>query len=92
MPPRKMEQHAVANNGVGVVLVNGFQLALGLQNQAGGNFPATDGSHELFQLWYLPDVGALVNEAAHMDREPPAVHVVGLFTQQIEQLGVNHAD
>ena len=25
-----------------------------------------------------------------MDRQPPAVHIVGLFAQQIEQLGVDH--
>ena len=40
--------------------------------------------HELFQVRYLPDIGALVDEAAHMDGEPATVHVVGLFAQQVE--------
>ena len=75
---------AVADNGVGVVLVQRLQLALGLQDETGGNLAAADGSHELFQVRYLPDVGALIDEAAHMDGEPSAVHVVGLFAQQVK--------
>ena len=27
-----------------------------------------------------------------MDRQPPAVHIVGFFTQKVEQLGVAHGD
>ena len=27
-----------------------------------------------------------------MDRQPPAVHIVRLFTQEVEQLGVAHGD
>ena len=75
---------AVANDGVGVVLVNGLELALRLQHQTGGDLPASDGSHEFFQLGYLPDVGALVYKTPHMDRQSPAVHIVRLFAQEIE--------
>ena len=75
---------AVADDGVAVVLVERLELALCLQDKAGGDLAAADGSHELFQVRYLPDVGALVDEAAHMDGEPAAVYVVGLFTQQVK--------
>ena len=34
------------------------------------------------------NIGGLVNEAPHMDRQPPAVHIVRFFAEQIEQLGV----
>ena len=27
-----------------------------------------------------------------MDGQPPTIHVIGLFTKQIEKLGVNHGD
>ena len=82
----------VADDGIGVVLVDGLELALCLQDQAGGNLPASDGGHQLFQLGDLADVGALVNEAPHMDRQPPAVHIVRFFAEQVEQLGVAHGD
>ena len=62
-----------------------------LQDEAGGDLAAADGGHELFQFGDLPDVGALVDEAAHMDGEPATVHVVGLVTQEIEKLGIDHA-
>ena len=61
-----------------------FKLALCLQYQAGGNFTASDGGDQLFQLGDLADVGALVDKAAHLDRQPPAIHIVGLFTEQVE--------
>ena len=82
----------IADDGIGVVLVDGFQLALRLQDQTGGDLTASDGSHQLFQFGNLADVGALVNETAHMDRQPPAVHIVGFFAEQIEQLGVAHGN
>jgi len=82
----------VADDGIGVVLVDGFQLGLRLQYQTGGDLTAADGGDQFFQLGNLADVGTLVNEAAHMDRQPPAVHIVGFFTQKVEQLGVAHGD
>ena len=94
MPPRKMEvsKLPMADDGVGVVLVNGFQLGLGLQHQAGGNLTGADSCYQLFQLRDLADVGALVNEAAHVDRKPAAIHIVCLFAQKIEQLGIDQRD
>ena len=82
----------VPDNGVGVVFVQSFELALRLQDQAGRNLPAADGGHQLFQVRDLPDVGALVDQAPHMDRQPPAVHIVGLLAEEVEQLGVHHRD
>ena len=82
----------VPDDGVGVVLIQRLELGLCLQDQAGRDFPAADGGHQLFEVRDLPDVGTLVDQAPHMDRQPPAVHIVGLFTEQIEQLGVNHRD
>ena len=88
------EQHAVAvaHDGVGVVLVDGFELGLRLQHQASGDLAASDGGNELFQSGNLPDVGALVDQAPHMDGQPAAVHIIGFFTQEIEQLGIAHGD
>ena len=82
----------VADDGIGVVLVNGLELGLCLQHQTGGDFTASDGRHQFLQPGNLADVGALVDEAPHMDRQPPAVHIVGLFTQEVKQLGVAHGD
>ena len=74
----------VADDGVGVVFIDGLELALRLKNETDRDFPAADGSHQLFQLGYLPDVGALVDQAPHMDRQSPAVHIIRLFTKQVE--------
>ena len=88
------EQHAVAvaHDGVGVVLVDGFELGLRLQYQTGRDLTAADGGNELFQAGNLSDVGALVDQAPHMDGQPPAVHIIGFLTQEIEQLGIAHGD
>ena len=82
----------VADDGVGVVLIDCFELGLGLQHQTAGNLTGADGCHQLFQPGNLPDVCCLVNETADMDGKPAAVHIVCLFTQQIEQLGVAQGD
>lgn len=82
----------VADDGIGIVLVDGFELGLCLQDQTGRNLTASNGSNQLFQPGYLTDVGTLVNETARMDRQPTAIHIVGFFAEQIEQLGVAHRD
>ena len=82
----------VADDGVGVVLVDGFELGLCLQYQTGRDLTAADGGDQFFQLGNLADVGTLVNEAAHMDRQPPAIHIICLFAEQVKQLGVAHGD
>ena len=80
----------VAHDGVRIVLVDGFQLTSRLQNKAGGDLTAANGRHQLFQIGDLPDVGALVDQAPHMDGQFAAVHIVCLVAQQIEKLGVDH--
>ena len=82
----------IAHDSVRIVLVDGFQLASRLQNKAGGDLTAADGGYQLFQIGNLPDVGALVDQAPHMDGQLAAVHIVGFIAQQIEKLGVDHAD
>ena len=73
-------------------LVDGFELGLCLQHQTGGDLTASDSGNQLFQLGNLADVGTLVNETTHMDRQPPAVHIIRLFAQEVEKLGVAHGD
>ena len=82
----------IAHDSVRIVLVDGFQLASRLQNKAGGDLTAADGGYQLFQIGNLPDVGALVDQAPHMDGQLAAVHIVCFIAQQIEKLGVDHAD
>ena len=80
----------VAHDGIRIVLVDGFQLASRLQNKAGRDLTAADSRHQLFQIGNLPDVGALVDEAPHMDGQLAAVHIICFIAQQIEKLGVDH--
>ena len=82
----------IAHDGVRIVLVDGFQLASRLQDKASRDLTAADGGHQLFQIGNLPDVGTLVDQAPHMDGQLAAVHIVCLVAQQIEKLGVDHAD
>ena len=82
----------VAHDGIRIIFVDGFQLAAGLQDQTRRDLTAADGSHQLFQLRDLTDVSTLINEAPHMDRQLSAVHIICLVTEQIEKLGVDHAD
>ena len=77
----------VADDGICVILIDRLELTLRLQHQTGGNLTASDGGHQLFQLRDLADIGALVNETAHMDWEPAAIHIVGFFAEQIETAG-----
>ena len=43
------------------------------------------------QIGNLPDIGALVDQAAYMDGQLAAVHIICLVAQEIEKLGVDHA-
>ncbi len=79
-------------NGIRIILVDGFQLASRLQNKTGGDLTAADGGHQLFQIGNLPDVGALVDQTPHMNGQFAAVYIICLIAEQIEKLGVDHAD
>ena len=83
---------AVSHNGVGVVLVDGLELGLRLQHNARGDFPASDGGNELLEVGNLPDVGKLVDEASDVNGQASAVHIIRLFAEQVEHLGVDQAD
>ena len=82
----------VPNDGVRIVLAGGLQLAPRLQHQTAGYLTAPDGGHQLLKARDLLDVGRLVDQAAHMNRQPPPINVIRFLTQQIEQLGVHHGD
>ena len=72
------------DDGIGIIFVNCLELALCLQHQTGRDFTASDGGHQLFQFRNLPDVSTLINQTAHMNRKPAAIHIIGLFTKQVE--------
>ncbi len=74
------------------IFLFGNQLASRLQNKAGGNLPAPDGGHQLFQIGNLPDVGALVDETPYMNGQLAAVYIICFIAKQIEKLRVHHAD
>ena len=82
----------VADDGIRIVLIDRLELTLRLQHQTGGDLTASDGSNQLFQLRDLPDIGALINETAHMNWEPAAIHIVSFFAKQVEKLGITHGD
>ena len=53
----------IADNGVRIVLVDCFELALRLKNKADRDFTTADRRYQLLQIGNLPDVRALINEA-----------------------------
>ena len=82
----------VADDGICIVLIDRLELTLRLQHQTGGDLTASDGGDQLFQTRNLPDIGGFINETAHMDREPAAIHIVGFFAEQVEKLGITHGN
>ena len=60
-----------------VVFIQGFELALRLQHQAGRDLTASDGRHKTFQIRNLPNICRLVDQAAHMDGKPAPIHIIG---------------
>lgn len=82
----------VPDDGIRVVLIDRLELTLRLQHQTGGDLTASDGGHQLFQTRNLPDIGGFINETAHMDWKPAAIHIVGFFAEQVEKLGITHGD
>ena len=82
----------IAHDGIRIIFVDGFQLAAGLQDQTRRDLTAADGSHQLFQLRNLTNVGTLVDQAADMDWQLTAVHIIGFVAQQVEKLGVDHGN
>ena len=78
----------IAYDGVGVILIQRFELTLCLQYEATGDLAAADGGDQLFQTRDLPNVCRLVDQAADMYRQPPAIYIIRFLTKQIEKLGV----
>ena len=67
----------VSYNRIGVIPIDRFELALRLQNNRSRYFTASDGGNQLIELWDLTDVGKLVQNKAHMNGQPPTVHIIG---------------
>ena len=82
----------VADDRIRAVFIQGFELALRLQDKAAGDFSGTDRRHQLFKSRYLADIRGLVDQAADMNRQASAVHIIRLFAKQIEKLGIAHGN
>ena len=82
----------VADDGIGIVLIDRLELTLRLQHQTGGDLTASDGGDQLFQPRNLPDIGASSMRQRTWTGQPAAVHIVRFFAEQVEQLGVAHGD
>ena len=82
----------VADDRIRAVLIQGFELALCLQDKAAGDFSGTDRRNQLFKSRYLADIRGLVDQAADMNRQATAVHIICLFAKQIEKLGIAHGN
>ena len=77
----------VTHDGVRIVLVDSLQLASRLQNKASGDLTAADGGYQFFKVWNLPDAGALVDKAPHMDGQLSAVCQIEI--KKIKMLFIN---
>ena len=82
----------VADDRIRAVFIQGFELALRLQDKAAGDFSGTDRRYQLLKPRYLADIRGLVDQAADMNRQASAVHIIRLFTQQVEKLGIAHGN
>ena len=89
---QKQQRIAVSGDGIGVVLVDGLELRLRLQNDTGGDLTAADSGDELFKIRNLSDIGKLIDQAADMHRQPAAIFVICLFAEQVEQLAIGQTD
>ncbi len=78
----------ITYDGVRVILVQRFELTLCLQNEAAGDLTAADRGDQLFQPGDLSDVGRLIDQAADVNRQASAVHIIRFLAQQIEKLGI----
>ena len=83
---------AVAHQGFPTVLEQSFQLGHVLDDDGHGDFPAAHGGQQLFKIVRQGDVGKLVHQEMHMDRQPAAVLPVGQVVELLESLGVEHPD
>lgn len=89
---QKEQRIAVADDCISTVLVNRFELRLRLKHNACRNFSASDGRNQALKVRDLPDIGKLIDQAAHMHRKPAAVLVIRLFAKEVEHLAVRHGN
>lgn len=82
---------AVAHKAFPAVLEQRLELGHVLDHNGHRDFPAAHGGKDLVEVIGQGDVGELVHDAMHMDRQPPAAFPVRHIVQRLEQLGVDHA-
>ena len=89
---QKEQRIAVADNCISTVLVNRFELRLRLKHNARRNFSASDGRNQALKVRDLPNVGELIQQAAHMDRQSAAIHIIRFFAKQVEHLRIRQTN
>ena len=82
----------VADDALPLLFKQGLQLCHVLNDDAHGDFPGAHGRQQLVKLIGQGDVCELVHDEVDVDREPPAVPVVGGVVELLEELGVEHSD
>jgi len=82
------EHHAihVAEDCLGVFIVNGLALCQLLIQQAKTHLAGADNRDQLFELGHLSRVGCLVPQHPYMVRQAATVNIVRPFTQEVEHL------
>ena len=82
------EHHAVhvAEDCLGVFIVNGLALCQLLIQQAKTYLAGADNRDQLFELGHLSRVGCLVPQHSYMVRQAATVNIVRPFTQEVEHL------
>ena len=82
------EHHAVhvAEDCLGVLIVNGLALCQLLIQQAKTHLAGADNRDQLFELGHLSRVGCLVPQHPYMVRQAATVNIVRPFTQEVEHL------
>ena len=76
----------VAEDCLGVLIVNGLALCQLLIQQAQTHLTGADDRDQLFELGHLSRVGCLVPQHPYMVRQAATVNVVRPFTQEVEHL------
>ena len=70
--------------------VDGFQLALRLQDDGCRNLTAADGGDQLIKLRDQTDVRKLIEQQPHMILQLTSALIVRSVTKQVEKLGVHN--
>lgn len=56
------------------------------------DFSASDGRNQALKVRDLPNVGELIQQATHMDRQSAAIHIIRFFAKQVEHLRIRQTN